>query len=200
MKHLHSIMIVAAVSLLLLTGCGGTQPTMHYYQLAPTALPVTSGAEGLSDLAIEVGPVTIPEMLKRQEIVIRGEGNEYRLTELHRWAGLLEKDLTAVIIENLGKQLGTEKVVSYPSAIYFEPDYRVIIEILGLTGKPGELVTLRAGWTIVDHSGEQILERKISEYQQQLTDPSIDSLVQAESQVIALLCQEISNSLRLNRP
>jgi hypothetical protein len=61
-------------------------------------------------------------------------------------------------------------------------------------------VTLRAGWTIVDHSGEQILERKISEYQQQLTDPSIDSLVQAENQAIALLCQEISNSLRLNLP
>jgi len=200
MKDLHSIMIVAAVSLLLLAGCGGTQPTMHYYQLAPTALPVTSGAEGLADLAIAVGPVTIPEMLKRQEIVIRGEGNQYQLTELHRWAGLLEKDLTAVIIENLGKQLGTEKVASYPSAIYFEPDYRVIIEILSLTGKPGELVTLRAGWTIVDRSGEQMLERKISDYQQQLTDPSIDSLVQAESQAIALLCQEISSSLRLKRP
>ena len=200
MKYLHSMMIAAAVSLLLLAGCGGTQPTMHYYQLAPAALPVTSGAEGLVDLAIEVGPVTIPEMLKRQEIVIRGEGNEYRLTELHRWAGLLEKDLTAVIIENLGKQLGTEKVASYPSAIYFEPDYRVIIEILSLTGKPGELVTLRAGWTIVDRSEEQMLERKISDYQQQLTDPSIDSLVQAESQAIALLCQEISSSLRLKRP
>ena len=197
MKYFHYMMIiVAAVSLLLLTGCGGTQPTMHYYQLAPTALPVTSGAESLSDLAIEIGPVTIPEMLKRQEVVIRGEGNEYRLTELHRWAGLLEKDLTAVIIENLGKQLGTEKVANYPSAIYFEPDYRIIIEILSLTGKPGELVTLRAGWTIIDRSGKQILERKISEYQQQLTNPSIDSLVQAENQVIALLCQEISDSLR----
>ena len=200
MKYLYSMMIVAAVFMLLLAGCGGTQPTMHYYQLAPTALPVTSGAEGLSDLAIEVGPVTIPEMLKRQEIVIRGEGNQYRLTELHRWAGLLEKDMTAVIIENLGKQLGTEKVASYPSAIYFESDYRIIIEILSLTGKPGELVTLRAGWTIINRSGEQILERKISEYQQQLTDPSIDSLVQAENQVITMLCQEISNSLRLNRP
>ena len=200
MKYLHSMIITAAVSLLLLAGCGGTQPTMHYYKLAPTALPVTSGAESLSNLAIEVGPVTIPEMLKRQEIVIRGEGNQYRLTELHRWAGLLEKDLTAVIIENLGKQLGTEKVASYPSAIYFEPDYRIIIEILSLTGKPGELVTLRAGWTIIDRSGEQILERRISEYQQQLIDPSIDSLVQAENQVIAMLCQEISNSLRLNRP
>jgi hypothetical protein len=194
------MMIVAAVSLLILNGCGGTQPTMHYYQLAPTALPVTSGVESLPDLAIEVGPVTIPEMLKRQEIVIRGDGNQYRLTDLHRWAGLLEKNLTAVIIENLGKQLGTEKVASYPSARYFEPDYRIIIEILSLTGKPEELVTLRAGWTIVDHSGELMLERKISEYQQQLTDPSIDSLVQAESQVIALFCQEISNSLRLNRP
>lgn len=200
MKYLHSMMIAAAVSLLLLAGCGGSQPTMHYYQLAPAAIPAASGAENLSDLAIAVGPVTIPEMLKRQEIVIRGEGNQYRLTDLHRWAGLLEKDLTSVIIENLGKQLGTEKVVSYPSERYFEADFRVIIEILNLTGKPGELVTLRAAWTIVDRSGKQMLERKISEYQQQLTDPSIDSLVQAENQVIALLCQEISNSLRLNRP
>ena len=198
MKYLH-FMIIVAVSLLILSGCGGTQPTMNYYQLAPTALPAASGAEGLPDLAVEVGPVTIPEMLKRQEIVIRGDGNQYRLTDLHRWAGLLEKDLTAVIIENLGKQLGTEKIVSYPSERYFEADFRVIIEILRLMGKPGELVTLRAAWTIVDRSGEQMLERKISEYQQQLPDPSIDSLVQAENQVIALLCQEISNALRLKR-
>ncbi len=198
MRCLRSIKIITAASLLaLLTSCSGPQPTMHFYQLAPTALPTASAAEKFPDLALGVGPVTIPEMLKRQEIVIRGEGNQYHLADLHRWAGLLEKDITRVIIENLGNQLGTEQVISYPWSSYFDPDYRIVIEILNMTGQPGDLVTLRAGWTIVDRSGEQILVRKISEFQQQSSDQSFNSLVEAENQSIALLCQEISNALKM---
>lgn len=194
MRCLHNVMIVAV--LLLLAGCGGKQPSLHYYQLTSTALPVTSESEKLPELTLAVGPVSVPEMLKRQELVIRGEGNQYQLTSLHRWAGLLEKDLTAAIFENLGKQLGSQKVTGFPWGTYYNPEYRVIIEVLSLTGRPGEMVELRAGWTIIDHLEKQLLVRKISEYQQPLTDPSIDSLVEGESQVVALLCQDISDSLR----
>ncbi len=197
MRCLVSSMLVALATLLpLLGGCSGKQPTMHYYQLAPVALPAASAAEKLPDLAIGVGPVAIPEMLKRQEIVVRDEGNQYRLTDLHRWAGLLEKDLESAIAETLGRQLGTEQVASYPWGGYFNPDYRVIVEILELTGKPGGLATLRAGWRIVDRSGEQLLFSKISAYQQNSLEQSINSLIQAQNQLIAKLCQEVSLELR----
>lgn len=195
MRCLFAYMIVALVLLLpLLSGCSGPQPTMHFYQLAPTTIITTT--EKLPDLAIGVGPITIPEILKRQEIVVREDGNQYSLADLHRWAGLLEKDLTTVISENIGNLLGTEQVISFPWGSYFEPDYRVIIEILSLTGNPGTQATLRAGWTIIDRSGKQMLVRKISEYQQPSSDDSFNSLVEAENQTIALLCQEISSALR----
>lgn len=196
MRCLRAPLIATIALLLLVSGCTGTPSKTSYYQLAPTALPSASVAATLPDLVLGVGPVTIPEMLKRQEIVIRGDGNQYQLAELHRWAGLLEKNLSTVIIENLGKQLGTDQVISYPWKSYYHPDYRIIVEVLDLTGPPGGSVMLRAAWTIVDGSGEQVLIRNISEYQQQSQDKTIDSLVQAENQAIALLCQEISDSLK----
>lgn len=195
MRCLFAYMIVALVFLLpLLSGCSGPQSTMHFYQLAPITLTTTT--EKLPDLAIGVGPITIPEILKRQEIVVREDGNQYGLADLHRWAGLLEKDMTTVISENIGNQLGTEQVISFPWGSYFEPDYRVIIDILSLTGKLGDKAILRAGWIIVDRTGKYMLVRKISNYQQQAGDNSFNSLVEAENQTIALLCQEISSTLR----
>ncbi len=192
MKFLPAYTFFAFV--FLLNGCSGPQPTIHFYQLEAAELSATT--EKLPELAVGVGPITIPESLKRQEIVIRGEGNQYRMADLHRWAGLLEKNITRVIVENMGNLLGTEQVISFPWGSYFKPDYQVIIDVSSLTGKPGGQVRLRAGWTIIDRSGKQILVRKISEYQQPASDASFNALIEAENQAIALFCQEISFALR----
>lgn len=196
MRCLRAPLMAFVVSLLLITGCAGRQSTIRYYQLSSAALPTVSSIDNLSHLILGVGPITIPDMLKRREIVIRGDGNQYRLAELHQWAGMLENNLSTVIIENLGKQLGTDQVVSYPWESYYDPDYQITIKVLDLTGSPGDLVTLRASWAIVDGPGEQVLVRTTSEVQQQPNGQSVDSLVQAESQAVALLCQEISDSLK----
>jgi uncharacterized lipoprotein YmbA len=197
MKSLFSIMICIVATLPLITGCAGSQPPLSFYQLTSAKLPAAANTETLPDLALGVGPITTPEILKREEIVVHGDGNQYYLSDLHRWAGLLEKDMTMVITENLSNQLGTQQVFSFPWGSYFEPDYRVTIDILSLAGRPGDKATLRAGWAIIDATGKQMLVRKISEYQHQTKDSSFNSLVQAENQVIALLCQEISSALRV---
>lgn len=189
------VLIMAAALIMLFSGCGGTPP-MHYYQLTPTTLADEQPAEKLPDLAIGVGPISIPEMLKRQEIVSRSEDNELRVATQHRWGGLLEKDLTAAIMENLGRQMGTDQVLSFPWPVYFKPDYRVVIDILELTGDPQNLVTLRAGWSLVDGSGEQLLIRKVSSYQQTASEQTVGAMVEAQNQVIAQLSQEISAALR----
>ena len=163
MRRLFSLMVIAVFFSLFLSGCGGA-PTMHYYQLSPAVLSAEQTVEPLPALAVGVGPITIPEMLKRQEIVTRTDDNKLRVASQHRWAGMLEKDLNAVIIDNLGRQLGTDQLLSFPWAAYFEPDYRVAIDILDLTGNSDNLVTLRAGWSIIDSTGAQMLFRKVSTY------------------------------------
>lgn len=197
MRYLSSFIILAVVfALPLLTGCAGNQSKMQYYQLAPTEPPNALSADKMPNLALGVGPVTVPEILKRQEIVIRGEGNEYLLDDQHRWGGMLEKDLTVVLVENLASQLGTEQVVRFPWGTYYEPDYRILVDVLTLTGTLGEQAELRASWVIIDSSGEKILVQKNSKYEQAVVDNSFNALVQAKNQLLALLSQEISISLR----
>jgi uncharacterized protein len=196
MKYLSSILIVALVLLLpLLSGCGGPQSTMRYYQLAATEVPSVPELNKNPSLALGVGPVMVSEILKRQEIVIRGKGNQYHLYDEHRWAGLLEKDMTAVLIENLEGILGTEQILAYPWGAYFEPDYRVLIEVHDLSGSLGGQVTLRASWSLVDNSGVQVLARRIGEYQQQAGDSSVDALIQAENELLARFCLDVASSI-----
>jgi uncharacterized lipoprotein YmbA len=196
MRHLTFMTTALAVSLLILSGCSSTPPQMRYYQLSSTSAAVTMDSEALSELALGVGPIAVPEMLKRQEIVTRSDDGQYQMTDMHRWAGLFESDLTTVVIENLGKLLGTEQINSYPWDSYFDPDYRIIIELLSLSGQPGGTASLRAGWTIVDRSGKQVMAKTIHEFEQKTVNESFNALVQAESQLVDQLCQEISKSVR----
>lgn len=190
-------LVLIAVSLpIALAGCGGAQPSVHYYRLDPLALTAPPDTAKGDELRIGVGPVTIPESLKRQEIVSHMRDNQLQVSTLHRWAGLLEKDLTRVITENLGRQLGSDQVLSFPWASYFKPDYRVVIDILEMSGDLEHVVTLRAGWTIVDGTGKEILLRKISSYRQPAAEQSMNGLVGATNQTIALLCEEIGTALR----
>ena len=197
MRYLSSVITLAvALAVPLLFGCAGNQSTMEYYQLAPTELQVAYNVEKMPDLALGVGPITVPEILKRQEIVVRGKGNQYLLDDHHRWAGLLDKDLTMVLIENLSNQLGTDQVVRFPWGSYFNPEYRVFLDVLDLTGTLGGQVELRASWAIIDQSSEKIVVQKISGYELQAGGNSYNALVQAKNDLIALLSLDISSSLR----
>jgi len=179
--------------LFVLPGCGGKQPPIYYYQLATEA--VLQPVAEMPELVLGVGPVTVPEILKRQEVAIRGRGGRFSLTDEHRWVGVLEKDLTTAVMENLGRLLTTEHVLRYPWESYSEPKYRIEIEILELVGGLKGPVDLRASWTVFDASGRQVLIRKISQYELQTAESSVDSMVATMNQLLLLFSTELSQGI-----
>ena len=65
-------------------------PQVSYYSLyASMQRPVTATAD---TLAVSVGPVTVPDILKRPQIATGGTDGLYRLAEFHRWSGELDRD------------------------------------------------------------------------------------------------------------
>ncbi|MGD8274166.1 MAG: PqiC family protein, partial [Desulfobacterales bacterium] len=112
---LYKIIWLIALFALLLSGCRGSTPKTEFYTLNSIrntqmdAKPISAG----QPLSIGVGPVTIPQMLDRPQIVSRTGPYTLQIDEFHRWAGRLNEDFARVLAENISLMLATEQVDVY---------------------------------------------------------------------------------------
>lgn len=189
--------VLLFVVVLLLSGClSRSAPKVTYYSfLNVQQLGEAQLIASLKDIKIGIGPVEIPDSLKRTQIATRQHGNQYEFSEFNRWAGVLENDLTSVLGDNLGYLLGVEKIGFFPWLHHFKPTYRVIVNVLRLDGAIDGEAVLSVRWAVSDAKGKDYLVGKKSDYRQPLEDASYASLIKAESQLIAKLSKEIAEEI-----
>ena len=182
------------VTVLLVTGCiSRSAPTVTYYSLMTMEqLGDTESLAALPEVKLGVGPIAIPDSLKRSQIATRQQGNQHEFAEFQRWAGVLEKDITSVMSDNLGQLLGIEKVGFFPWLHHFKPTYRLTIDIIRFDGSLEGEAVLSARWAISDSEGKNFLAGKKSDYRQPLADASFAALIKAESQLLAALSKELA--------
>jgi uncharacterized lipoprotein YmbA len=184
-------------TILVLSGCvGRSAPQVSYFSLLTI--------EQLGDLKViavhpkvklGINPVTIPESLKQSQIVTRQHGNQFEFSEFNRWAGVLERDLAAVVGDNLGALLGIEKVDYFPWMRHFTPNYRVEIDIQRLDGSLGGEAMLNARWAVADATGKELLVGNRSVFRQPLQGSGFAALVKAESLLVAELSKTLAEEI-----
>jgi uncharacterized lipoprotein YmbA len=181
-----------------LFGCiGKSSPQVTFYSLlSMEQIGTTVAAPAGSDLKIGIGPITIPEALKRAQIVTRDAHNVYRFDEYHRWAGTLDKDIATILGDNLGDLLGTDKVASFPWMLHFKPTHRVIVDITQFDGELAGEAVLSARWTIIDQGGTASLASGRSVFRQTAEGSDYTALVKAESLLLADLSREVAQTIR----
>ena len=200
MKNIRMCALISGscgLFLLFLVGCGGRSPSFSYYSMTSIE-PADLGAEAMNmpEVTIGVGPVTVPEYLKRAQIATRpGDGNRYMFDDFHRWAGIIEKDIASAIGNNLGALLGSDRIVFFPWMNYFKPQYQVVIEIIQFDSDLNSDAVLSSRWAVADGSGKNILASGKSDYRRRLENPSYDALVDAESFLLADLSREIADEV-----
>lgn len=196
-RVLIGIAATLAACLLLLTGCfSRSSPQVAYFSLLTMAqLDVATVVATLPETKLGIGPITIPDRMKRAQIVTRQHGNQYAFDEYNRWAGVLESDLTTVIGENLGKLLGTEHIGAFPWMSHFEPTYRIVVDIIQLDGALDGEAVLSARWAVADADGKKVLASGKSDYRQPLSEASFAALIKAESQLLAALCLDLAKAV-----
>ena len=189
--------VLCVVVLLLLSGClSRSSPKVTYYSLLEMDQQgEVQSVASLPDVKLGIGPVTIPDSLKRSQIATRQHGNQYAFDEFNRWVGALEKDLTSVLGDNLGQLLGVEKVGFFPWLHHFKPTYRVTVDVLRLDGAIDGEAVFSARWAVSDADGKDYLAGKKSVYRKPLEDASYASLIKAESYLVAELSKEIAGEL-----
>jgi len=182
------------VALLLLTliagtGCLGRSPAPRLYTLRAVQGAVVGGAE--PDVALSVGPVSLPHYLAIPQIVTRQGANEVVIDEFRRWAGGLEANVLRVLAENLGQRLETRRVVAAPAAAPFPIDYQLVVDFDELVGGAGGELLLAARWVIRNGAGVA-LSVESSSLTEPLGDRGVDALIAAHERALGQLADTVA--------
>ena len=158
----HQLLILF-ILLSVFSGCAGTEPS-RFYRLS--TLQDTHTLQGTmtadQDISVGVGPINIPDSLKRPQIVTLTSTNELDLAEFDRWAGALEDNMSAVIAENLSMLLSTDNVHIYPWSRSVTTDYQVAVDIIRFDGGLGDNAEMIARFTIFGENGQKMLMKNRS--------------------------------------
>ena len=183
--------VTMVVGVLILTACGGRSAPAKFYTLQPVEQSSTGKSLPLN-VTLAVGPVAIPEAIDRSEIVTRDTGNQISFSEYQRWAGPLEKSIAAVIAQNIGTLLETERVTPFTRENIFKPTHRVVIRIDRYDSQLAKEFLLKATWSIKNLNGNQRLLIRNSTIREPLASAAYDELVAAQSKALAAMSREIA--------
>jgi uncharacterized protein len=191
MMKKQSTILIFCILVAVIAGCASSSP-LRFYTLNSTAPAVGVPPAAY---AVSVGPVSVPAVVDRPQIVVRTGPNQVSIDEFNRWAAPLKHDVTRVIVENLASMLGTTQVTPFPQATVAEASYRVVIDILRFDSEPRTAATLDALWRVSSAKEGQVRRGRTT-----LTEPTqggdYASLAAAHSRALGQLSAEIARTIR----
>jgi uncharacterized protein len=189
------LILIARVSVLvaLVTACAS--PASHFYTLSAANAPAAAS----SNLSMVIGPVSLPAVVDRPQIVVTTGPNQVRLDEFNQWASPLQNNISRVVAENLVAILGTPRVILFSQTLGVDADYRVAIEVQRFESAPGEAATLDAVWT-VSRTKDSKLQTGRTTVREAALDKGYDALAAAHSSALARLSRDTADAVRALEP
>lgn len=175
-------------------GCAGPSPRSNYYLLS--ALPdqeigpkTTAASDGLS---IGIGPVSFPDYLDRQQIVIRTGPNEVSFSEFDRWAEPLKNNFMRVLKEDLVDRLRTDNIFIYPWPPDIVFEFQVSVEVIRFEAQPGDSAKLDVQWMILRAQDREVILSRKSSYTVDFDSSDYKTIVAAQSRAVADFSREVA--------
>jgi len=194
MTHLMpriAITVSALLSIFLFVGCASSpEPRLYLLEATPDAGPAEVGD---SEISILVDVVTLPDHLRRSEIISRGARHRVTVANFDRWAEPLDRNIANVVVAHLSSRYGPENVFDRYARFTTEPDILVRLRILEFGETQENRVTLKATWELSDSRADT--SRIFSSEFQQPSSDSTDATVEAMSVALAGLSHAIGISI-----
>lgn len=194
MMRSFAVGVLAVTLAVAMVGCSRS-PQVTFYTLG-SGLPVDVAKAGP---IVVVGPVTLPELVDRPQLVLRVGAHRVDILESHRWGESLRSEISRLIAENLGGLLGSDRVSSYLRQSGADAEYRVVVDIKRFEAAPGEAVTIDADWSLRRVSGGVAITGH-SHRREPVATPEgaegYDSLVAAYGRALLTLSGDIAKAIR----
>ncbi|MBP7341997.1 MAG: PqiC family protein [Smithellaceae bacterium] len=186
----RSVILVLFALAVLTAGCA--VKATHFYTLGPAAL---YSAAAPVPFAVSVGPVTVPAVVDRPQMVLNTGANRVFLAEFDRWASPLKSEIARVVAENLTALLGTRQVTVFPRMTAAEASYRVVIDVLRFESVLGRAATLDAVWRVTSAKNGSSQDGRTT-LTEAAPDAGYDALAAAHSRALGKLSAEIAAAIR----
>jgi uncharacterized lipoprotein YmbA len=189
--------VALSVAFLLLGGCGTSKPSRFYLL---TAMPRSAQMPQLPgdkpDLAVGLGPVTLPPYLDRPQIVTHASPYQLHMAEFDQWAEPLHANVTRVLAENLSTLLATDRIAIYPWQQAARFDFQVVVNVMQFVSIMGVNSALMARWVIYADGEQTELMRSTSSITVPVEGSEYSAIAAAMSQAVGELSRNIAVALR----
>jgi uncharacterized lipoprotein YmbA len=189
MKNRMNNFIVVLFLALVVAGCSSAPS--RFYTLNSMA---TSDGATNNNLAVIVGPVSVPAEVDRPQFTVQVAPNRVAVDEFNRWAAPLSDNIARVVAGDLTVQLGTPRVAAIP-AVNFAAAYRVTINIQRFETVPGKSVLVDAVWAVRPPSGGTAQSGR-TVASEPVSDESYDALAAAHSSALVKVSSDIAAAIR----
>ena len=193
MKRAYAV-VGALVLVAALSGC--RSPPSHFYTLRSTAQPATG--HSAAPVSVVIGPVTIPAIVDRPQMVAYRGDNQVTLAEQSRWAEPVASAVPRVIAEDLGKLLGAQ-VSRVATQTLPDPTFRVALDVQRFEAMLGKSATIEVLWTVsAAKGGARKTGRSV--VSEAAAGGDYDSVVAAFDRSLATVSGEIAAAIRAMIP
>ncbi|MEI7431857.1 MAG: ABC-type transport auxiliary lipoprotein family protein [Betaproteobacteria bacterium] len=193
-RKLARLSLTLAVALL--AGCG-TSPKTNFYTLDALTLPGQTTATVAAPYTIGIGPVTIPDIIDRPQLITRLGSNQVAINEFERWAEPLQNEIPRLIAGQLRQLLGAQ-VSTYPQTTTGK-DLIVTLEVQHFESAPGDAATIEVLWTLRT-TKEGPAQQGRALIREPVGGAGYEALVAAHGRALTKISQEIAAAIRLAKP
>jgi uncharacterized lipoprotein YmbA len=180
------------VCVFLLAAC--SSPQSSFYTLGPDASLERTGPA--LPVTVVVGPVTVPDLVDRPQLVTRLSDNQVALNEFARWGAPLKSGVAEAIASDLARLLGSDHVSVSAQSVAGTDAYRVRVDIVQFDSRPGDAaVAIDALWT-VRVAGRTALLTGRSTVREPVSGAGDPVVVAAYSRALAAVSRDIATAIR----
>ena len=168
--------------------CASAPEHLYMLQDAPSA----SATSGWNRPLVLVGPVTVPEIVDRPQLVVREGKYGVSINEQERWATPLKDSLPQVIATQLGERCPKARFGLMRQAETSEPSARLNVDFTRMDIDRALGVTVAANWTY--RGGEKNIART-SQGRATINSAVFAEYVDAMQRAISAWAEDVSRQL-----
>ncbi|MBI4847236.1 MAG: membrane integrity-associated transporter subunit PqiC [Nitrospirae bacterium] len=195
--YFRSTVFCLIISITVLTGCAVTKESRFYtLNSISSQAVVQQSVETHERGLIALGPVEIPDVLDRPQIVFYSGSNQLVYSEFDRWAGSLKDDISQVLIKEISERLssGGVAVVSWRQSV--PTTYRIDLQITKFGKTSENEVVLSARWTLSEGKDKKVVYVHESKINEPVDGQGHAAVVTAMSRSLQSLSREIADVVR----
>ncbi|HSB95900.1 MAG TPA: PqiC family protein [Spongiibacteraceae bacterium] len=203
LKKIAALSAALLVSTSALIGCGSA-PRERYYALSanidaqPTAQLSSQPflQERAANYGVVIGPITIPDVVDRPQMVVLMADSQVSVAEQSRWAEPLDSGIARVVADNLAHSLSGARVSSFAQSHTVVADYRVLIDVQHFDSIVGEGIRDEFLWTVRATNKGGITKSGRTITREAANSDDYAALVAAHNRALATLSRDVATAIQ----